>query len=98
MNETKMKKIRTGQKQQGETDITPSDPTPLLNGGKEVRCIRSAKKLLGKLISSFIRREINGEDSRTLCYLVTSYVTICKDNDILERIESLEEKLTERKL
>lgn len=89
--------MKNNQQRQGETADTSGNPTPLLNGGKEIRCIRSAKKLLGKLISAFIRHEITGEDSRTLCYLITSYVTICKDNDILQRIEQLEEKISRRK-
>lgn len=92
-----MENLRKTPVQQADETIVSGDPPPLLAGGKEVRCIRSAKKLLGKLISAFIRHEISSEESRTLCYLITLYVTICKDNDILERLEALEEKLTERK-
>ena len=45
---------------------------------KEIRCVRSAKCLLGRLIRGFIRKEINSEDAKTLTYLLSAYIKACE--------------------
>ena len=69
-------------------------PTPRLGGAPiMVRSSRSARRLMGRLIAAFQRGEIDGADARTLSYLVTSYVTCLKADEIEERVKQLEQRM-----
>jgi len=71
--------------------ITPN-PQPLLDVNIKVNNLKSAKRLLSKLISRFISGEIKNQDAKDLAYLVSVYVSVVKDAEIEQRIKSLEEK------
>jgi len=77
--------------------ITPTGNakgTPLLHGKPiAVTNIRTAKRLLSRLILAFQKGEANGRDAKDLCYLVSIYVQIAKDTELEERLIKLEEKL-----
>jgi hypothetical protein len=47
--------------------------------------------LLSKLIAGFCRGEIDGDNAKTLCYLLVSWVNIARDSDLEQRIEKLEQ-------
>jgi hypothetical protein len=72
-------------------EIKPN-PQPLLDVNIKVNNLKSAKRLLGKLISRFISGEIENQDAKDLAYLVSVYVSVVKDAEIEQRIKSLEEK------
>jgi len=64
---------------------------PVLPGKiPRIRTAKDAKKLLGRLISSFARGEVANNDAKDLAYLLSVYVTTCTAADIEERIEALE--------
>ena len=48
------------------------------------------RRLLSKLIASFIKQEVGGDYSKTVCYLCVSYLTALRDSDLEQRIEALE--------
>lgn len=70
-----------------------SNPQPLLDIKINVTNLKSAKRLLSKLISKFISGEIINQDAKDLAYLVSVYVSVVKDVEIEERIKKLEEKI-----
>lgn len=70
-----------------------SNPQPLLETNIKVTNLKSAKRLLSKLISKFISGGIINQDAKDLAYLVSIYVSVVKDAEIEERIKKLEEKI-----
>ncbi len=70
-----------------------SNSTPLFDPRVKVTNLKSAKRLMSKLISSFISGGIVNQDAKDLAYLVSIYVSIAKDAEIEGRIKLLEEKL-----
>lgn len=72
--------------------VTETSPLPLLSGTIAPRNIKDAKRILSKLISAFIKGEFEDNKARTLCYLLTQYVTITRDSDFEKRLEILEER------
>jgi hypothetical protein len=58
----------------------------------QVKNVKQAKRLLSRIITQFQRGEITDFDAKTLCYLLISLVSICKDIDFEERITLLEKK------
>ena len=67
-----------------------TSPPPLFEGITAPKTIEDAKKILSKLISAFIKGEIEDQKSKTLCYLINSFVMIIKDNDFENRLINLE--------
>lgn len=67
-------------------------PEPLFNKIVRVRDARSARRLMGKIILEYQKRSITGEDAKTLCYLVSTYLQACTVSDIEERVKNLENK------
>ena len=67
----------------------PPTPPPLLQI-KDIRNSKDARRLLSKIISGFIRKEIEGTDAKTLGYLLSVYCQIESQSDLLNRIERLE--------
>lgn len=65
---------------------------PILKYKKRVRTIQDAKAILSKLISAFMKGEIDNKDAKDLCYLLNTYVAIHRDTDLEERIEQLENR------
>lgn len=57
--------------------------------------IRSAKKLLSKLIKGFQKKEIDDRNAKTLAYLIQVYVQVIKESEFDQRIKDLEGKLDE---
>lgn len=95
MNLNEIESMETGKNQQAQAAAVtrPGNPSLLaLTLGKQIRCVRSAKKLLARLISAFIRGELPGEDARTLTYMITQYCVICRDVDFENRLEALERR------
>jgi hypothetical protein len=60
---------------------------------KPVRTVRDAKKMLAKLIHGFQLKQIDGDDSKTMTYMIVSFVNICRDNDLEQRLRDLENKV-----
>jgi len=54
------------------------------------RTVNAARRLLSKLIAALYRGEIDDIRARTLTYMLISYVSICKDSSLEERIARLE--------
>ncbi|MDR3594274.1 hypothetical protein [Clostridium sp.] len=63
---------------------------PLFEGITTPKNIKDAKNILSKLISAFIKGEVNDQKSKTLCYLINSFVMIVRDNDFENRLQLLE--------
>ena len=55
------------------------------------RTAAQAKRLLSKLISGFIRGQVEGENARTLAYLISIFVQIIRDSDFEKRLQALEQ-------
>lgn len=68
-------------------------PLPLNIRVTNLTNLKSAKRLMSKLISSFISGKISNQNAKDLAYLVSTYVSIAKDSEIEGRIKMLEEKL-----
>lgn len=66
---------------------------PLLDLKIKVTNLKSAKRLMSKLISGFISGKIINQNAKDLAYLVSTFVAIVKDAEIEERIKMLEEKI-----
>jgi hypothetical protein len=64
--------------------------SPLLDA--PIESIADAKRTLGRLILGFQQGTINSQDAKTMCYLLISFSAMCRDNDLEERIKTLEEK------
>jgi hypothetical protein len=65
---------------------------PLLSGGiPAIRNVKTAKRLLSRLIAGFVRGEIAGQDAKTLAYLLATYCQIVKESDFEERLAALEQ-------
>jgi hypothetical protein len=88
-------------KQQNMQVVTMPRPTgnsPLIAGRvPAITNIRTAKRLLSRLIAAFCRGEIVGQDAKTLAYLLATYCQITKDSEIETRLEALEAKLNDKK-
>lgn len=59
--------------------------------------LKTAKRLLSKLIYQFQKKEIDSQYAKDLTYLLTSYVNFHKVIDIEQRIIELETKMEKRK-
>lgn len=57
---------------------------------------KDAKRLLSRLIYQFQTGEISSRDAKDLAYLVSVYIAVVKDTELVERLENLEQKLNER--
>jgi hypothetical protein len=80
-------------KNKSVTETTPPISLPIIPGTIKLNNIKGAKRILSRLISGFIKNEVSDSKAKTLCYLVTSYVTIVKDNDFENRLQLLESTL-----
>lgn len=70
---------------------TPLRPM-LLGKPVTVRTSADAKRLLTKLISAFQRGQIVGRDAKDLCYLVVSFIQVCQQKEMEDRLSRLEEQ------
>lgn len=61
-----------------------------------VNDLKSAKRLLSKLILELQTGALESPKAKDLCYLVTSYVNVYKIVDVEARILDLETRLKER--
>lgn len=83
-------KIQTKSK---ENPSKESEPPPLLKIARKLRTLNDAKRLMSTLISKFCRGQISDRDSKTLTYLIISFVSIAKDSDLESRIKEIEAQL-----
>ncbi len=74
-----------------------NSPLSLKERPVRVRSLKDAKKLLARLLVGFQRGEIQGEDARTLCHIISTYIQLVKDLDLEARIVELEERVKEVK-
>lgn len=93
-----MTKEKVAKKSQNKKKSSPQTqgknaPTPFLVNVRLIKDVEGAKKVLSKLIRGFVRNEISDPKARTLCYLLNSFVAICRDSDFEKRINALEEFL-----
>ena len=65
------------------------DTPPLLE--KPVKNVKDARRLLSTIIAEFRAGMIQGTDAKTMCYLLSTYVSITKDTELEERITKLEQ-------
>ncbi len=93
-------------KQSGESGANTPKVLALRQGGRNsplslkekpvrVRNLKDAKKLLGRLLVGFQRGEIQGEDARTLCHIISTYIQLVKDVELEARIAELEGRVKE---
>ena len=66
---------------------------PILKKIRPPRTLKDAKELLGSLISAFLKRQLDGNDARTLCYMITSFTVVCTQSDLEVRIKNLEKMI-----
>ena len=55
--------------------------------------LKDAKRMCSRLIRGFIKGEVNGNDAKTLSYLLSTYVTIAQGSDLEQRLDELENKV-----
>jgi len=53
---------------------------------------KDIRRILSKLITAFIRREVKSEEAKTLSYLCQSYLHALEQVEIEERLRTLEQK------
>ncbi|MDR3596494.1 hypothetical protein [Clostridium sp.] len=70
-------------------EITKTSPL-VISGITAPKNIKEAKRILSKLISAFIKGDIEDQKAKTLCYLLNSFVMIIRDNDFENRLQLLE--------
>jgi hypothetical protein len=66
---------------------------PLIKHRAKIRDISDAKNLLSKIISEFMKGNLQNQEAKTLCYLLINYVSICKDSDLEARLHEIESQL-----
>lgn len=76
---------------EGKADSTPPGGRPVM-----VRDVRTAKRLLGKIILQIQRGQILSETARLLTYCLSTYVSICKDHEFEDRLEEIEKQVLKR--
>lgn len=59
-----------------------------------VRSGKDAKKLLSRLLVAFQRGEVANDEARTIAHLLSVFIQIEKEIELLERIEKLEARIT----
>lgn len=59
----------------------------------KVTNLKSAKRLLSRLIYELQKGTIENQTSKDLCYLLVSYVNVFKSYELEKRIDELEEKV-----
>lgn len=57
--------------------------------------LASAKRYMSKLIKAYNTNEIDEKQAKTQTYMVATFTGICRDTELIERLESLESKLDE---
>ena len=72
---------------------TPPPVLPVLDKPVRVSSIRSAKRLLSKLIYALQLRQIDDKTSKTITYLLSVFITIVKEHELEQRIADLEKKM-----
>lgn len=75
----------------GEVLSLSTAPRPI-----KVRNLRSAKRLLSRLITQLQAGQITGQDAKDLTYLLSVFVMLVRDHELEERIESVEAALKGR--
>ncbi len=88
-----MKQVKNDMQNGTNTQLVkPSTPIlPLPKKPIEVRNLRTAKRLLSRIITAFQRNEIEDSRAKTLAYLLVSYVSLTRDYEFEERISKLEQ-------
>ncbi len=77
-----------------QPERTSTDSPPLIAGKiPKVRSLKQAKRLMSKLISSFVAGEISANDSKTLAYLVSTFIEVAGAADIEQRLDDIEQRL-----
>jgi len=76
-----------------KTKRVNTNPPPLLSGIEAPKNINDAKRILSKLISGFIRGEIEDTKAKTLCYLLTVYVSVIRETELEKRISEIEKTI-----
>lgn len=78
------------------TEYKGGDKVAILPLPKAIRVknVKQAKRLLSRIITQFQRGEITDYEAKTLCYLLISLVSICKDIDFEERITKIEKSIS----
>lgn len=59
--------------------------------------MKDAQRLLSRLIHEFQKGTLDDRWAKTLCYLVTAYVSVAKDSELEERLRRLEEHYADKK-
>lgn len=57
--------------------------------------LASAKRYMSKLIKAYNTNEIDEKQAKCQTYMVATFTGICRDTELIERLESLESKLGE---
>jgi hypothetical protein len=78
-------------------EFIQTSPPFVLSGISVPKNIKDAKRILSKLISAFIKGEIEDQRAKTLCYLLNSFVMIIKENDFEIRLKLLETNMRGKK-
>lgn len=77
-----------------ESGVLHAPPIPL--GGRRVIRIgdvRSAKRLLSRVLMLLQRGEIEESLAKTITYVASNFVTIMRDSDLEDRMSKLEEMI-----
>lgn len=76
--------------------IEPVDIVPIF-AKKPIRSVRDAKKMLSRIIHVFQSGTVSSEHVKTLCYLLTSWVSIVNSADFENRLSEIELRLKVKK-
>ena len=59
-----------------------------------VNTLRSAKRLLSRLITQLQAGTIEGREAKDMCYLLSTFIVLVRDFDLEERVKKIEETMT----
>ena len=66
---------------------------PLLKKPVRVSKLKDAKRLLSRLIYEFQLGTLSGRDAKDLTYLISQFISACKEIEIDERLKLIEQKV-----
>jgi|GEM_PF-2541676 len=74
-----------------DNEDTPQEPGSLKC--RSVRKLKDAKRFLSQVIAAYQRGELTTEKAKTLTYLCTSFVNVCREVEVEDKVNRLEQKL-----
>jgi len=70
--------------------------SPWIFSKRRIRTVNDAKAVLARLIQAFQEQRIDDTPAKTLTYMLISFVNICRDSDMEQRLTELETAINQK--